>query len=554
MTNNVIFGLVGGLGLFIFGMKIMSEGLQKIAGKSIRRILGMLTKTTLAGVAVGAGVTAIIQSSSATTVMLIGFVQAGLMTLKQSIGIVLGANIGTTITAQIIAFKIHKYSLPAIGLGVLLYLFIPRKNLKYWGQVILGFGLLFFGLSVMTGVFAPLKHSPEFRQLFVTFSQNPLLAVLTGAILTVMVQSSTVSVGITITLAGLGLLDFVTAFAIVLGDNIGTTITAQLAALSGNVTARRTAWAHTLFNLFGAAYMLLLLNVHYKGQPVFLYLINLITPGNAFAGQNIERAVANSHSLFNIINCIIFIPLAGFLAFAVTKLVRGEVEVVEHQTKYLDDRMLITPEVAIGQTKKEIIRMANYAKEQLGYSISSIFAKGHRDREGLFEKIKRREETVNLLEREIASFLIRIDQQAITEEMAKTTAAYLHLIHDIERVGDISENIMDLVILKEEEGIKFSEVADKELKQLSKYVDDALLLTITAFDKWEKKTAEKALEMEGRIDATEQAYRDNHIARLGKAECNPKSGIVFLDILSNLERAGDHANNIAQKILELNTF
>jgi len=554
MTNNVIFGLVGGLGLFIFGMKIMSEGLQKIAGKSIRRILGMLTKTTLAGVAVGAGVTAIIQSSSATTVMLIGFVQAGLMTLKQSIGIVLGANIGTTITAQIIAFKIHKYSLPAIGLGVLLYLFIPRKNLKYWGQVILGFGLLFFGLSVMTGVFAPLKHSPEFRQLFVTFSQNPLLAVLTGAILTVMVQSSTVSVGITITLAGLGLLDFVTAFAIVLGDNIGTTITAPLAALSGNVTARRTAWAHTLFNLFGAAYMLLLLNVHYKGQPVFLYLINLITPGNAFAGQNIERAVANSHSLFNIINCIIFIPLAGFLAFAVTKLVRGEVEVVEHQTKYLDDRMLITPEVAIGQTKKEIIRMANYAKEQLGYSISSIFAKGHRDREGLFEKIKRREETVNLLEREIASFLIRIDQQAITEEMAKTTAAYLHLIHDIERVGDISENIMDLVILKEEEGIKFSEVADKELKQLSKYVDDALLLTITAFDKWEKKTAEKALEMEGRIDATEQAYRDNHIARLGKAECNPKSGIVFLDILSNLERAGDHANNIAQKILELNTF
>lgn len=554
MTNNIFFGVIGGLGLFLFGMKIMSDGLQKIAGKSMRRILEMLTKTTIAGVAVGAGVTAIVQSSSATTVMLIGFVQAGLMTLKQSIGVVLGANIGTTITAQIIAFKIHKFALPAIGLGVALNFFVPRRNMKYLGQVILGFGLLFFGLSVMTSVFGPLKHSPEFKQLFVTFSQNPLLALLTGIVLTMIVQSSTATVGITMTLAGVGLLDFPTAFAVVLGDNIGTTVTAQLAALNGNVTAKRTAWAHTLFNLFGAAYMLLLLNVSYKGNPIFLHFIDWITPGNAFAGQNIERAVANSHSIFNIFNCIVFIPLAGLLAFAVTKLVRGEVEVIEHQTKFLDDRMLVTPEIAIGQAKKEIVRMAQYAREQLDYSIEAIFAGSHRDREALFEKVRRREETVNLLEREISSFLIRIDQQSITEEMAKTTAAYLHLIHDVERIGDISENIIDLVQLKEEENIKFSETADKELRQLSKYVDQSIDFTIEAFEKWDKKAAENALEMEGRIDATEQTYRDNHIARLGKSECDPKAGIVFLDTLSNLERAGDHANNIAQKILELNAF
>ncbi|MFC1637557.1 Na/Pi cotransporter family protein [Candidatus Margulisiibacteriota bacterium] len=554
MTDNILFGVVGGLGLFLFGMHIMSEGLQKIAGRSMRRILGMLTKTTIGGIAVGAGVTAIIQSSSATTVMLIGFVQAGLLTLKQSIGVILGANIGTTITAQIIAFKIHKYALPCIGLGVLLHFFVPKKSAKYFGQFLLGFGMLFFGLAVMTSVFEPLKSSPEFQQLFVTFSKNPLLALLTGMVLTMMIQSSSATVGITMTLAGVGLLDFTTSFAVILGDNIGTTITAQLAALNANITAKRTAWAHTLFKVFGAAYMIVLLGVQIKGKPVFLYVVDLVTPGNVWLGQNVERHVANTHTIFNVINCLIFLPLTGFMVFVVTKMIRGEVEVIEHGTKFLDERMLVTPEIAVGQAKKEITRMAQYAREQLDYSIESIFAKNHREREELYEKVRRREETVNLLEREISSFLIRIDQQSITEEMSRTTAAYLHLIHDIERIGDISENIIDLVKLKDEENIKFSGTADKEVRQLSSYVDRGTELTIKAFENWDEKAAEEAIEMEGRIDATEQAYRDNHIARLGKAECDPKSGIVFLDILSNLERAGDHAHNVAKKILELNSF
>ncbi len=554
MTNNVLFGIVGGLGIFIFGMKVMSEGLQKIAGKGLRRILEMLTKTTVAGVAVGAGVTAIVQSSSATTVMLIGFVQAGLMNLKQAIGIVLGANIGTTITAQIIAFKIHKYALPAIGLGVLLHFFFHKKSIKYTGQVILGFGLLFFGLAVMTSVFAPLKHDPSFRQLFVTFSRNPLLAVLTGILLTIVVQSSSASIGITLTLAGVGLLDFVTAYAIILGDNIGTTITAQLAALNANITAKRTAWAHTLFNLFGAGYMLILLNVKIQGKPIFLYFINMITPGNVWAGENIERHLANSHSIFNIINVVIFIPLAGLLAFVVTRLVRGEVEVIEHGTRYLDNRMLIAPEIAIGQAKKEIVRMSRYAEEQLNFSVQSIFAENRKERLKIFEKIKRREEVVNLLEKEISEFLVKIDQESITEEQSRTTAGLLHLIHDVERVGDISENIMDLMVLKEEETVKFSEVAYKEIRDLSRHVRHSLSLTIEAFEKWDRLIAQKALEVEGKVDATEQQYRDNHIKRLGRSACDPTAGVVFLDVLSNLERAGDHAHNISKKILEINNF
>jgi len=554
MTNNIIFGVVGGLGLFLFGMKVMSEGLQKLAGRSLRRILEMLTKTTIAGLLVGAGVTAIIQSSSATTVMLIGFVQAGLMTLKQAIGVIYGADIGTTITAQIIAFKIHKYALPAIGLGVFLEFFVSHRKLKYVGQVILGFGLLFFGLAVMTEVFGPLKNSPEFIQLFITFSSNPFYALLAGMFLTMIIQSSSATVGITITLAGLGLLDFVTAFTIILGDNIGTTITAQLVALNANIAAKRTAWAHTLIKVIGATYMFLLLAVKIDGHPAFLYLVDRLTPGDIWLGQNIERHVANTHLLFNVINCILFVPFTGLFAAFLTRVIKGETEELEHKTKYLDERMIITPEIAIGQAKKEIVRMAHYAKEELTLSIKSIYAANNRDRDKTFEKVKRREEVVNLLETEIANFLVKIDQQAISEDLAKTAAAYLHLIHDIERVGDISENIVDLVVLKEEEGIKFSDNASREVDKLTSLVEQSLCLTIEAFEKWDKPLAEQVIELEGKIDATEQLYRDNHIARLGKSECDSKAGIVFLDVLSNLERVGDHSHNIAKKILELNSF
>ncbi|MFH1362202.1 MAG: Na/Pi cotransporter family protein [bacterium] len=554
MINDIFFGVVGGLGIFLYGMKVMSEGLQKMAGKSLRRILEMLTKNTLAGVAVGAGVTAIVQSSSVTTVMLIGFVQAGLITLKQSIGIVLGANIGTTITAQIIAFKIHKFALPLIGLGVALNFFAPKRNLKYLGQIILGFGFVFFGLTVMTDVFGPLKQSTEFRQLFVAFSHNPLLAVLTGMVLTMIVQSSSATVGITMVLAGAGLLDFTTAFAVILGDNIGTTITAQLAALSANITAKRTAWAHTLFNVIGAGYMLIFLNVKVGGKPIFLYFVDLITPGNVWLGENIERHVANSHSLFNIVNCLIFIPLTGVMAFIVTKIVKGEAEVIAHKTNHLDERMLVTPEIAIGQAKKEIVNMAKYSAEQLELAIDSIYVKKHRDLEQIFEKIKRREEVVNYLEKEIATFIIRIDQQSITEEQSRTTAGYLHLIHDLERIGDISENIMDLVNLKEEENTTFSEKADEEIRQLGHEVKDNIRLAIKAFDLWDRELSNTVIATEKKIDVIEQRYRDNHISRLSKGNCNPAAGVVFLDILSNLERAADHAENIAKKIIDINTF
>jgi len=356
------------------------------------------------------------------------------------------------------------------------------------------------------------------------------------------------------TLAGVGLLDFTAAFAVILGDNIGTTITAQLAALNANITAKRTAWAHTMIKVIGAAYMLPLLFVRVDGKPVFLFLVNLVTPGNVWIGENIERHVANTHLFFNLINCLLLIPFTGAIVYLVTKMVRGEVEVIEHGSRFLDERMIVTPEIAIGQSKKEIVRMLRYAEEQFNFSLQSIHVEKHRDRERLFEKIRRREEVVNLLEREISSFIIKIDQQSITEEQSRTTAGLLHLIHDVERIGDIAENVMDLMVLKEEENIKFSEVAIKEIRTLSDYVRLAVSLTIEAFEKWDKNIAHRALEIEGKVDATEQQYRDNHIKRLGKAACDPTAGVVFLDILSNLERTGDHAHNISKKILEINSF
>ncbi|MBU1027381.1 MAG: Na/Pi cotransporter family protein [Candidatus Margulisbacteria bacterium] len=554
MNSQIIFGVVGGLGLFLLGMKIMSEGLQKIAGKSLRKILEFLTKNTLMGVFVGTVVTAIVQSSSATTVMLIGFIQAGLMTLKQSIGVIYGANIGTTVTAQIIAFKIHKYALPAIGIGVFLNFFFPKRNWKNLGEVILGFGLLFFGLQVMTNVFGPLKSNPEFQQLFVTFGRSPILAVIAGAVLTMIVQSSSATTGIILVLAGVGLIDFKIGFVLILGTNIGTTITAQIAALNANITAKRTAWAHTLFNVIGSAYMLLLLKVKVGDKPVFLYLVDLVTPGNVWAGQNLERHLANTHTVFNVFNCLVFLPLTGVLVFVVTNIVRGHVEVIEHGVKHLDKRMIVTPEIAIGQAKKEITRMGCFAKEMFEIAFKSIFDEKDSDRKKKFERIKRREEVVNDLEKEISSFLISIDQQSITEEQSRTTAGYLHLIHDIERIGDISENIMDLVNLKTEEKVSFTDMAQKELRTLYGHVIDAIDKSLLAFEKWDKNTALQALEVEGKVDAIEQKYRDNHIERLNNGKCNPTAGIIFLDILSNMERSGDHANNIARKILDINAF
>ncbi len=356
-------GVAGGLGLFLYGMKLMSEGLQKVAGNKLRAFLEKLTANRVVGTMAGASVTAVLQSSSATTVMVVGFVNAGLMDLMQALSVVLGANVGTTITAQLIAFKVGALAKPAIGLGVFMRLFIKDKKIQYYGEVILGFGLLFTGLALMKGSFVPLKHSEPFRQAFIYFSGNPLLAVLAGALLTVIVQSSSATIGITIALATTGLIDFYAACAFVLGENIGTTITANIAAIGTNATARRAAFGHFLINILGVAYMLLFLKL-------FMVGVDFLTPGDPnFINSegirpDIDRHIANLHTGFNIANMIIFLPVLHILAKICEKIIKGTDE-KQYRLLYLDDRLIDTPSFAVSQALKEIERMAGISIEML---------------------------------------------------------------------------------------------------------------------------------------------------------------------------------------------
>lgn len=555
LSQKLIFGLLGGLGLFLFGMKILSEGLQKVAGDRMRKILAALTNNRFVGALVGIAVTAIIQSSSATTVMVVGFVNAGLMSLVQAIGVVLGANIGTTVTAQLIAFKITKFALPAIGIGAGMKLFSKRKKYVYIGEIILGFGILFFGLSTMKGAFDPLKTSAEFRDLFLLVGDYKLLGVLIGALLTVIVQSSSATIGITLALATTGLLTFETSVALILGENIGTTITANLAAIGTNLAARRTAFAHFLFNTLGTFLILILF-------PIYLKLISVMTPGDAdFVIQTqaqadsfsasigdkpyIARHIANTHTMFNIVNVLLFLPLVGLLAKLSTLMIRGEEGVESLQVKFIDNRVLNTPPIAIGQARRETKRMAEIALEMV--EETSLFLE-----DGDLKRIRgleTREELVDLLQKEITGFLVQLAQKSISIETSESLGSLMHMVNDLERIGDHCENLWKLGLRKADGKIAFSEVGDSEINELADKTREFLKYIIDAMDAQDQTIGPKSMEYEDSIDDMERALRKNHIARLNTGECAVQQGLIFIDMLHNFEKIGDHTFNLSEAIL-----
>jgi phosphate:Na+ symporter len=555
LNQKLIFGLIGGLGLFLFGMKTMSEGLQKVAGSRMRKILGALTNNRVVGVLVGIAVTAIIQSSSATTVMVVGFVNAGLMSLMQSIGIVLGANIGTTVTAQLIAFKITKYALPAIGLGAGLKLFSRNKKWSYLGEILLGFGLLFFGLSVMKNAFDPLKASEEFRQLFLIVGDNHLLGVLIGAILTIIVQSSSATIGITLALASSGILTFEASVALILGENIGTTITANLAALGTNLAARRTAFAHFLFNTLGVCYMLVLF-------PFFIQFISFLTPGDAdFVIQTqdqaarmggtlgdkpfIARHIANTHTMFNVVNTIIFLPLVGVLAKLSTLVISGREEEMEFHLKYLDNRVLSTPPIALAQARSETRRMAQIAQEMVDETLLFLQDNDLKRISGLEKK----EELTDVLQKEITAFLVSLSQMSISQETSREVASMMNMVSDLERVGDHCENLWSLSRRKLEQKISFSAVAMEELADISDLTSSFLATIIKALEAKDAGVYDEAQRLEDAVDDLEEKLRDNHIKRLNTGECTVNSGLIFIDMLHNFEKIGDHTFNLAKAVV-----
>lgn len=538
MVREIIFGLLGGLGLLLFGMTLMSEGLQKVAGAKLKQILKFLTNKPVIGVLVGTAVTAIIQSSSATTVMMVGFVNAGLMGLRQAIGVIMGANIGTTVTAQLIAFKLDKYALPVIGIGFGLMFFARRRNIKSWGQVLLGFGLLFFGLAVIKEMLFPLKDMPQFTEVFVRFSSNPLFGILAGLVITLILQSSSAVIGFIQALALIGLIDFQTALGAMLGSNIGTTVTAQLACIGTGISSRRAAMAHTIFNVAG---VLIILPFFYSG--IFGRLVDFLTPGG-ITNDNVMREIANAHTLFNVFATLVFLPFIFLLERLSVAFVPGEVEPDHAQPKYLEEHLLATPSIALDQAIKEIVRMLGISRLAVKEAMFGFFER----RAGFSKKVSKKEDAIDNLQSEITNYVVKISQKNLTAEESEKLPVLLHSVNDVERIGDHAENLAELGERAIEEKLPFSKMAIDELNVIYGEVDSMIEDVEQAFISQDIERAKKALERENEINRLQLELRAGHIRRLNEGGCIPLSGVIFLDFVNNLEKIGDHLKNIAQAV------
>ena len=557
-TLLLILTLIGGLALFIYGMKQMSDGLQKVAGERMKLILRTFTKNRFVGIATGVMVTGIIQSSSACTVMTVGFVNAGLITLRQAIGVVFGANIGTTVTGQIISFKLSDMAYPAIAAGLLMIMVSRSRVCKAYGEGLLGFGMLFLGITIMADTLKPLHSCPSFVALFKSFDCAPvngvmpiksvLSSIFIGTAMTVMIQSSSATVGLTMALAGAGMLNFWTSVPIILGDNIGTTTTALLASIGTNRAARRTAIAHSLFNVFGACYMTALFYVPAwwgEGRPIYLEFINTVTSGNAFAGvpENIERHIANSHTMFNVCNTIIFIPLVGLLERVCTFIVPIAKEEEEQKT-YLEPHLLNQPSIALEQVVKEIGYMANLSNKAISESYKLMRVYDPR----ALEKLKKREDNIDRLQAEITSYLASLAQHSLTEEQSKMLAPLMHAVNDAERIGDHAENLSELAELRYSKRLPISDSALDELDRMFNAIHEQFANVIKAIEARDPSHADKALKLEDAVNKFDHELHDGHVRRMETGSCNAQTGVIFLDMVANLEKVGDHLTNIAERM------
>ncbi len=552
---NVLIQTIGGLGLFVLGMKMMTEGLQMSAGKRIKKILSAVSANRVVGCITGAGVTAMVQSSSATTVMLIGFVSAGLMTLQQAVGVILGANVGTTVTAQLIAFKLTKAALPAIAIGVSLKYFTKKKKYRYIGDVLLGFGLLFFGMTVMKLGLSPIKSDPAFIEVFTKFDPGSIgglfLCVMVGAFLTIMVQSSSATVGLTMTLATQGLLTFPGAMALVLGENIGTTITAELATIgSTNINAHRAARAHTMFNVIGVGLMLLIF-------PYFIGVIELIT-GQLGAGPvnsvvngevvNVARYIANGHTIFNVLNASVFLIFLPLLIKVAIKLSPKHEEPEDlYRLPNFGDRFVDTPIAALAKARSEIIRMSETAIITFKNTIDCIENRNY----NRLSKWKRIENHLDAMQKEITAYLTRIYQSEVNESEAKEISSLMRMTNNIERIGDSVENIAQLMEDYLENDLKFTPAAMTDINKISGQVTNFLNLVTKGMQNHNENFMNEADALENSIDYMRENMRQDHISRLRSGDCALDPGLVFIDMLTNFEKIGDYCFNIAEAVAGL---
>ncbi len=528
----MIIGLIGGLGLFLYGMKLMGDGLENVAGEKLKSILEKVTSNRIMAVVVGAAVTAIIQSSSATTVMVVGFVNAGLMNLSQAAGVIIGANIGTTVTAQLVAFKLEDVAPIFIGIGTAIILFSKNKKRRDLGNIILGFGILFMGLGVMSEAMTPMKDSPAFKDFILMIGDNWILGIITGLAMTAVLQSSSATTGLLIALASTGAINMSVALPVIFGCNIGTCVTALLSSIGTNKTARKAALIHLIFNLAGTLVFLPLMT------PL-THLVESLTPGD------IKRQIANAHTVFNVTNTIVMLPLINYLIIIVNKLIPGEAEIEKVGAAYLDDRLLETPVIASGQVIKETIRMANKAKENLDLTMRGFLEND----EALVKKVYENEKIINALEYDITNYLVKLSKSDLSDKERGIVASTFHVVNDIERVGDHAKNIAELTLEKIAKSLTYSKIAEDEAKHIFDYTLNAITIAIESYETGDKFKAESIIAVEARIDVLEKELRENHIKRLNDGTCSAHAGAVFLDLINNLERIGDHAMNIAEAVL-----
>lgn len=544
----IVFQLIGGLGLFLTGMQFMSDGLQKSSGDSLKKILEKLTSNRIIGTGVGAAVTAVIQSSSAATVMVVGFVNAGLMSLTQALSVILGANIGTTITGQIIAFKITAISLPCVGAGAILYIFVKKPAVQYLGQILLGLGMLFLGMDIMTKAFMPVSASEEIKSVFVFFSENHTLAVLAGAITTLIVQSSSATMGITIALATTGLIDFSGAAALVLGENIGTTITANLAALNASRSAKQAALGHFLFNFIGVAYMMALLNP-------FMEFINLVTPGDAayMAADGtfpyIGRHIANLHTMFNIINTAVFLPFLPLLAKLCEKIIKPAQE-KDDGSLHLSDALISTPEIAAGLAQKEAVRMLNTSIAIFNRARDLIVNNDEKSS----KESKKLSAVLENFNEEIHSFLIKLSSCSLSARSQRNIHNISAAVEEINQMGERGLKIIKTYSKMRDKNIVLSDTAKSELNDILSKVDSFIKNIGSLYmNKENTKDFAALAQKEDEIDGIRKQYKKNHMKRLDDGLCSLAAGLSFIELLNTLEKIADNMYNIAQIIMDENT-
>lgn len=565
---SVLIAVIGGLAIFIYGMRLMSDGLSLIASNRLKALLHFLTRNRFIAVLMGTVVTGFIQSSSACTVMVIGFVNAGLMRLEQAIGVIMGANVGTTVTAQMLSFKLGSLALPAIALGVLITLIAKRKGVLFCAQIIIGFGMLFMGMQMMEGPMKELSDSQTVKNFFVGFSCAPapgefiplagfLKAVAIGTMLTLIIQSSSATVGILLTLAGAGLVDIYTAFGILLGDNIGTTITAVLASIGSNKTAKRAACAHVSFNVFGTIVMIVLLYVPWQGRPIFMQFVADMTPGDSFAGENLPRYLANAHTFFNVSCTCLLIWFVTPLAWFTRQLVRGEEKSgAAEQMRTLDPHLLASPALAISQAWREIGGMLEKGRTAVDSSGKAIFSDATQNLEVLSDDVHALEKELDQRQNEVNDYLSQISQSALNEDQASILPKILHAVNDAERVGDYAVQLLRLARRAHKRTLTFSEAAKAEIVHMDECVATlfACCRKRLQVDGGERSTspAERA-ENTARADAAMRNlkklasdFRKEHILRQEGGTCELHAGVIYLELLQILNRIGGHLHNIME--------